>query len=200
MKPFFLRLNILSVLVFMFFAGSLFAQHKDTIDIGNEFIPAGYMGCVNNINIDPAWSTKTKSSPLCFKISYVTTCPNRWAGVYWTNVADDSGANWGQSPGRNLTGKKYAKLNFWARGDKGGEVVEFGAFGIDSHKTYKDGCEKITIPGRVTVLTVEWKLYTIKIPCENLNSVIGGFYWTASWNSNPSGLSFYLDDIFLIEE
>ncbi len=200
MKTFALQVLVASLLSTIAFSNSMLAQAKDTLDIGNEFIPAGYMGCVNNINIDPAWSTNPKTGPLCFKVSYMTTCSNRWAGVYWTNVADDSGANWGQSTGRDLTGKKYAKINFWARGEKGGEVVEFGAFGIDSGKTYKDGCQKVTVPGRVNVLTTEWKLYSIKIPCETLKSVIGGFYWSASWNSNPSGLVFYLDDIFIIEE
>ena len=43
-----------------------------------------------------------------------------WAGVAWQNPAN----NWGEfDGGYNLT--KAKKLSFWARGDKGGEIVEF---------------------------------------------------------------------------
>jgi len=184
-----------------YFSKNLNAQTIDSLDIGTQFIPAGYMGCPDNINIDPAWNSPPYSAPSCFKISYMTTCPSRWAGVYWTNTADENGANWGQLPGLNLSNHGYTRITFYAKGEDGGEIVEFGAFGIDNtHRDsqrylYRDLCPKTTVPNRVIVLTNHWEKYRIDIRCQDLSSVIGGFYWSASWNSQPSGLIFYLDNI-----
>lgn len=176
------------------------AQTPKVLDIGTQFIPAGYMGCVNNINVDPAWKGDPNSEPTCYKFSYTTTCPKRWAGVYWTNTTHGDGANFGQLPGIDLSGNDYSKITFYAKGGKGGEVIEFGAFGVDNTRTdslfqYKDLCPKTTVKDRVVTLENKWKKYTIELNCKDLSSVVGGFYWSVSWDSHPAGLVFYIDDI-----
>ena len=179
------------------------SQTSDSINIGETFIPAGYMGCPGNITIDRGWSINPKSPPVCFKCTYPETCPSRYAGVYWTNIADPSGANWGQHPGQSYS-IEYSRIVFWARGEKGGEIIEFGAFGINNPQQnpdrfpFKDNCHKVTISDGFVVLTKTWTRYIINLTCKNFTSVIGGFYWSASWDSNPSGLTFYLDDIKLL--
>lgn len=188
--------------MFAFCSFFLLAQKNDTLDIGSQFIPAGYMGCTDNISIQDAWSINPHSPSICYKISFSTSCPKGWAGVYWTNTADDSGANWGQYPGTNLSKNGFTKLSFWARGENGGEVVEFGCGGIDNTISqpdifkYKDSFQKTKLSEKA-VLTREWIRFTINLRNKDLSSVIGGFYWTASWTANSSGLIFYLDDIIL---
>ena len=205
MKTF--KLTYLVLFIHLFYAGNYLAsaQSVDSFDIGYGFIPAGYMGCNFSINLDPAWRNNPKSSPLCFKVSYTRTCTKKWAGVYWTNTATDTSANWGQLPCTDLSKGGYTKITFWARGETGGEVVEFGAFGIDNtYKNrdfylYKDSCPKTVTKGRIVVLEPYWKQYSIIFQprCKDLSCVIGGFYWSSNWESNPSGLIFYLDDIMM---
>ena len=76
-------------------------------------------------------ATNPHSGKTCLKVDY--TASDNWGGVVWQNPAN----NWGDKAGGwNLTGAK--KLTFWARGDKGGEVVTF-LFGlIGKDKTYHD--------------------------------------------------------------
>ena len=45
----------------------------------------------------------------------------KWGGVYWQNKPD----NWGHRPGNDYSGEGFTKITFWARGEKGNEVVEF---------------------------------------------------------------------------
>ena len=84
-------------------------------------------------------------------------------------------------------------MTFWARGENGGEVVEFKAGGIDGPSTkHKDSF--VVTTGAIT-LGAEWRQYTLNLAGQDLSSVIGGFCWIASKNRNPDGLIFYLDDI-----
>ncbi|HZY38144.1 MAG TPA: hypothetical protein VFE53_15920 [Mucilaginibacter sp.] len=177
----------------------LLAQAVDSLDIGATFSPAGYMGCVKQIRVDEGWTTNPHSPPVCSKFTYAIDCNLKWAGVYWKNIVQDTtGGNWGQSPGMDLSHSNFTRITFWARGDVGGEIITFGAFGIDNTHVdpqkfpYKDSCPKVS---QTVSLTRNWQKYTINLTCQDMSSVIGGFLWSASYTSNPNGLVFYLDDI-----
>jgi hypothetical protein len=193
---------ILSIVLILGFSITLLAQDNSTFNIGNEFIAAGYMGCTENIEINPASIVRPYSAPLCIKIEFLSSCKKGWAGTYWTNIADDEGANWGQYPGTDLSNKGFTKITFWARGENGNEVVEFGSGGIyntlkdpEVYK-YKDSYNKrYSTEGKAVVLSNEWKKYTIDLSDADLSSVIGGFFWAVNWRANPTGVTFYLDDI-----
>lgn len=115
-----------------------------------------------------------------------------WASIYWQNI--DS--NCGDCP--CCDGKGFKKLTFWAKGKKGGEQVEFKSGGIDNPaKPYKDSFE-VTMRGEP--LEKSWKQYTIDLSGQNLSNVIGGFAWVANRDSNPNGLTFYLDDIVFVNK
>jgi len=172
------------------------------INVGDKFVPAGYMGCDRDIVINPASTVNPHSGETCYEIKYTTSCNKNWAGVYWTNRADDSGANWGQYAGSDFSNAGYTKITFWARGAKGREAVEFGSGGIDktneSGFRYKDSYdETYSTKGKRVILSDKWQQYTIDLTGKDLSSVIGGFFWSTSWNANPTGLVFYLDDIWL---
>ena len=113
-----------------------------------------------------------------------------WAGVYWQYPH----SNWGDLPGTRIN--KAKKIVFWARGNKGGEVVEFKAGGI-SNATYQDTFDRST--GKLT-LTTDWKRYELDVSTipstMNLLNVIGAFAWTASAQDNVEDLVFYLDNIY----
>lgn len=172
-------------------------QEKEKIgepfDIWVKFVASGWMGDggegTRYVKLFEAWRENTHSDPVCIKIVYLLG-PKGWAGIYWQNKPN----SWGDKPGTNLQKMGYKKLTFWARGENGGEVVEFKAGGINvPGKPYKDSFEVSS--GKI-VLENTWKQYTLDLEGKDLSSVIGGFCWVASRAANPEGLTFYLDDIY----
>lgn len=163
------------------------------LDVGVEFIASGWMGDGERgrryIELIEASEENPRSPPHCIKIAY-TPGTVGWAGIYWQNEPD----NWGRLAGENLSRAGYRRLTFWARGARGGEIVEFLSGGIDSGMKYKDSFKARTKPRKIT-LSQEWRQYEIDLEGKKLSSVIGGFAWVASRSSNPNGLTFYLDDI-----
>ena len=146
------------------------------------FVPAGYMGTAAAIKMDPACTVQPHSGKTCLKVDY--TYLDNWGGVVWQDPAND----WGDKPGGlNLTGAK--QISFWARGDKGGEVIGFvyGLLGPD--KTYPDSSTGKT---EVT-LTKDWKQYTLPLAGKDLSQIKTGFAWTLAAPGHP--VTFYLDDI-----
>lgn len=161
-------------------------------DVAKFYTASGWMGDgiegTKCVQLNEVHKDNPKSKRTCAKITY-TLGPQGWAGIYWLNEPD----NWGDDPGDDFSKAGYTKITFRARGEKGGEVVEFKAGGIrNKKKEHKDSFAVST--GKLT-LEKDWKHYEIKLQGKNLSSVIGVFCWVASGTSNPKGLTFYLDDI-----
>jgi hypothetical protein len=86
---------------------------------------------------------------------------------------------------------KATKLTFWARGAKGGErIEEFKVGGIMGE--YSDSDSTSISP---VILTPEWTQYTIDLKGKDLSYIIGGFCWATNVDVNPTGATFYLDEI-----
>ena len=115
--------------------------------------------------------------------------------------------NFGTEPnaGFDLTGAE--SLTFWARGEQGGEVVDFFMGGVGwngnvvnnpctpAHQAlcpYPDSTPAVRI---TATLTTQWTQYTIALAGRNLSYVLGGFGWGVNGALNPTGASFLLDDI-----
>jgi hypothetical protein len=167
---------------------------KAPYNIAGDYIASGYMGDGNFASDISMSSAKCKvsrpgnTSGICTKVTFAAKTSN-WAGVYWQSPAN----NWGDFPGSRIQGA--TKLTFWSLGDRGGEVVEFKAGGINSpQKKFNDSFER-GLPSRVVALDTTWHQYTIDLRDANLNSVIGAFAWIAKRSDNPDGLTFYLDEI-----
>ncbi len=95
------------------------------------YIPSGYMGNAGAIKMDANCETNPHSGKTCIKVEY--TAKDNWGGVVWQSPAND----WGDAPGGfDLTGAK--KLTFWARGEKGGEIVNFSFGIIGKDKPFSD--------------------------------------------------------------
>jgi hypothetical protein len=150
------------------------------------------MGDINSISLDPAYtSTVHPPAPTSLRISYQPGSLG-WAGIYFLRTdAQHPQGDWGDGPGYNLSGATM--LTFWARGEQGGERVEFKAGGVDSPgKPYRDTFEKSL---GVVTLSQEWQQFSIDLSGLNLSDAIGPFAWVATKANNPGGLTFYLSEI-----
>jgi len=161
----------------------------------NHYIPSGGMGDVGDITFNGNWTSNPHSGKSCIKITYSASGSNgqNWAGIYWQYPE----GNWGNYPGYNLTGA--TAFSFWARSENGTEKGEFKIGGIncpphhDPNLPYQDSFGPLTTG--VVTLTNTWKKYSINLTGVNLSNVIGAFCWVTNKPSNPSGCTFYLDDI-----
>ena len=165
-----------------------FPIYTDGTSPDNHYTPSGWMGDYGDLSIDDKNFTNPHGGTTSVKVIYngKATQGARWAGMYWQNPPN----NWGTRPGGyDLTGAK--KVTFWARGDKGGErIEEFKIGGVTGEYADSD----IAGIGPV-VLTADWQQFTIDLEGKDLSSISGGFCWSANLDSNPEGVTFYLDDI-----
>jgi hypothetical protein len=180
-------------------AGSVELQPGQTVDLptvvyaeGGEkvpWIPAGYMGNTTAIKMDLGWVKDPNSGVSCIQATYQAA--DEWAGVVWQDPIND----WGdRAGGYNLSGAKA--LEFWARGEKGGEVVNFGFGVLGADKKYRDSGSAELKEAR---LTDEWRKYRIELGDDvDLRRIKTGFYWTVAGQGKP--VTFYLDDIRYVAE
>lgn len=155
---------------------------------GNHFLPSGWMGDADDLTLDAGNTEHPREGATCIKIRYsaVGSKSHQWAGLFWQERFNE----WaGRPSGYDLSRMK--RLAFWARGEKGGEVInQFKVGGvIGSHRD--SGSAQI---GPVT-LGRDWKLYTIDLSKADLSRIVGGFSFALAFMDNPSGADFYLDEI-----
>jgi len=150
------------------------------------FVPSGYMGSNDNgasMEVDDSCTDNPHSGSTCIKVSFPD--PRGWAGIAFQNPAN----NWGeQEGGVDLSGAK--QLSFWARGDKGGEMVEFKMGVIGKNMPFWD-TGKASL-GKVK-LDATWKQFIIPLAGKDLSRIITGFVF--SMQGRTDGVTFYLDDI-----
>lgn len=153
-------------------------------EAGNKapYIPSGYMGDHAAITMDEKNATQPHGGSTSIKVGFNKA--DGWGGVVWQDPAND----WGEKPGGyNLTGA--TALEFWARGEQGGETVSFGFGIVGMDKPYGD-----TSKGELksVVLSTEWKQFSIPV-AGNLSRIKSGFSWVIHGQGRP--VTFYLDDI-----
>ncbi len=187
------KIVLCALLLALSFSGMAFAFDKfdvytDRWASNNHFVPSGWMGDYGDIKLNDGWSDNPYDGKTCIKVDYSASASQGagWMGVFWQNPAN----NWGSRDGGfDLTGAKT--LSFWARGDKGGEVItEFKVGGISGE--YGDSDSMGMGP---VVLTSEWKEYSIDLVDVDISYISGGFCLSASKMDNPEGFSIYLDNI-----
>jgi hypothetical protein len=150
-----------------------------------NFAPSGYMGDVADLKLSGSYKNLYQEGYPCLKIMYTAEGSMGWAGVSWQNPAN----NWGEfDGGYNL--KKAKQLSFWAKGDKGGEIVEFKLGGTAAN--HPDS-ENLT-SGPITLTNI-WTQYILELDDADLFYISAGFGFTAKQDSNPKGCLFYLDDV-----
>lgn len=168
-----------------------FYVYADSASLDNHYIASGWMPATasKDIELNTGWQNYPFSGDTCIRVSYKNNSGTRWAGMFWQNPAN----NWGTVPNAGYDLQGASKLTFWARGDKGGELItEFKMGGLASGEYFDSDSASLS----QTQLTKEWKKYEIDLRGRDLSYVIGGFCWSTSIDINdPEGIVFYLDDI-----
>jgi hypothetical protein len=110
--------------------------------------------------------------------------------------------NFGTVPNAGVDLRGATRLSFWARGEQGGEQIEFflGGVGFDAdsgipNAPYPDSTPRIPPRGTVTVLTQQWQQYVIDVSKADLSYLLGGFGWVAAARNNPNGAIFWVSNI-----
>ena len=148
-----------------------------------SYVPAGWMGNVEAIRFDPAWPLTTRSGASCLRCEFAAA--SGWGGIAWQSPASD----WGDlDGGYDLTGAK--RLVFRARGEHGGEKVDFKFGVIPKSKKFFDTASG-ALPN--VVLTPDWQQYEIRVDQQDLSRIKTGFVWSVAGTGQP--VVFYLDDI-----
>jgi Glycosyl hydrolases family 2, TIM barrel domain len=147
------------------------------------YIWSGWMGKVDAIAMDEKWADNPHSGKVCMKCQFNSN--DGFGGIVWQSPAND----WGDAPGgKNLTGA--TKLTFWARGDTGGESVNFSLGVIGKDRPFHDSDSAAL---KDVVLTKDWQQYTIDLTGKDLTCIKTGFVWVVGAKGKP--VTFYLDDI-----
>ena len=142
-----------------------------------------YMGVYTDVQMEAFYTATVHSGSTAIRVTYTAseTTGLRWGGGAWL----DPEGNWsGASGGFYLQGA--TELVFWAKGERGGELVEFGMGGVP---------EDAPARSLAVRLTDRWQRYAIPLHGLNLDRVVEGFYWAANCDNNPGGVIFYLDDV-----
>lgn len=206
---------------------SAFDVYTDIGAAGNHFVMLGKIG--GGVTIDPESTENPHVGATCVRCTFENTGED-WGGWYFMNgiLEDQQTApkpNWGDTCCACATCEECSKCNagvdlagsstlsFWARGQQGGEKIEFylGGIGRDPntgeptalcpdssprHPTLGTLClYSPTLGKEVCELTADWQMYTIDLTGLDLSYVLGGFAWVASALNNPDGAVFYLDNI-----
>lgn len=149
---------------------------------GMPYIPSGWIGKHDAIGMDDACTVNPQAGANCMKLEFRSN--DNFGGIFFQSPAND----WGDKPGGfDLTGAK--KLTFWARGEEGGEKVDF-VMGVLKGKKFNDSASG-ELKG--VVLTNEWKQYEIDLAGKDLKQIKTGFGWVVGGQGKP--VTFYLDEI-----
>lgn len=156
-------------------------------------------------NMDENWATDPYAGSSCIRCR-VDTRGNDWGGWMFINGYLPEGEtqpklNDGSQPNAGLDLTGATELSFYARGEQGGETVEFFTlgYGYDGETDerlvdYPDSAHKRS-RGFVT-LSNEWQEYTINVESANLSYVCCGFGFVCSGNESGDAENiFYLDEI-----
>jgi Glycosyl hydrolases family 2, TIM barrel domain len=153
------------------------------------FFPSGYMGNTQAVVMDSECQENPHEGKTCLKVEYKST--DAWGGVLWQSPAND----WdGKLPGGlNFTGA--IKLEFWARGAKGGEKVNFVLGGVGGSEAYRD-TTKAELPD--VVLTDKWRKLEFSLEGKDLSRIKTPFGWSLAGQKAP--VTFYIDDIRFVAQ
>lgn len=156
-----------------------------------QFVPSGWMGDgeqgTTYLSLSSVTNNVNGVDKVVTRIEY-RPGPEGWAGIYW--LYPDG--NWGSKPGKSLVGA--SKITFLARGENGGEIVEFKSGGVRAEQ-YKDTLE-VSI-GKVS-LSSSWQPYSIEISNQDLSNVIGAFAGIVAASDNDNkNVTIYIADLII---
>lgn len=150
-----------------------------------NFALSGFMGDAADLRVSGGYAAMMRDDYPTLRVSYIPAGVAGWSGAVWQNPAN----NWGTiDGGYNLS--TAGKLKFWARGEKGGEVVSFTLGGNSAN--YPDSDTFSTGPIQ---LSDAWLEYTVDLAEVDLRYISVGFGFVVKRDENPYGATFFLDDV-----
>ncbi|MFH2055635.1 MAG: glycosyl hydrolase family 17 protein, partial [bacterium] len=191
-------------------AGLPLYVYTDACDPRNAFYPSGWMGALEDFGqgdslpadptdvIDIYCQDNPHSGETCIRLTYDPPF-GQWAGIYWQYPVN----NWGYYPGYDLSDSVDAdatvRLRFYARGQHGGEEIEFKSGGITGFE-YEDSYGPLVLGTfGYAFLTDDWQQYEIELSGQDLSMVIGGFAWIVHCYYFSPVDTIYLDDIVILD-
>ena len=187
---------IRSAIILLFSCAALSPVWAEQFNVTDQFVPSGWMGDGEYgdkfLSLESASSEDNSKVPLALQMLYRKGGPQKWAGIYWQNKAN----NWGDRPGDDLS--SFQCLSLRAKGKSGGEVVEFKAGGIEAiDRDFHDSFEVST--GRVRLLD-EWQTFVVDVSNADLSSVIGGFAVILTVQSGFDEIGVVFDDVIYTDD
>ena len=182
--------------------------YKDFSDTENHFtqkaVVAGRdLSLVHDM--DENWQEDPYSGDSCIRCEQITV-QGDWGGWLFLNGYLPAGStvpelNDGSEDGQGMDLRGARKLHFFARGENGGERVEFFTCGFGYNVehggttvAFPDSAPKQSL-GYVT-LSDKWEEYTLDLENVDLSYVVCGFGYVLSGTESGSGSQvFYLDEI-----
>jgi hypothetical protein len=155
----------------------------------SAYYPGGKIGDFADISIDAEFkdNSRARRSPLRIDYRPNPASPLGWTGVYF--LYPDG--NWGQFPGRNLSGA--TKLSFWVCADRD-MPAEFFLGGINDPRFANFDTSPAISTGAVAV-NATWQRHEIDLTGHDLSSIIGGFGVVMRREQDARSSSLFLDDV-----
>ena len=200
MKKYFTQTLI--VILTLAVTNSVLAQQDKTLSIymdsedgGSLWTPDGWMPNGEGILMNSNFTFEGEEGT-CIETTFTPDlATNGWAGIYWL-----AGGSW-KGPGINVY--EYLEvekdspfvLTFRARGEKGGETVQFKVGGVTSG----NDSVKFAELTKWIKLTTEWEQFEIDLSKKDVSNLVGAFCWVSSKvrNRKKEHVVFYIDDILL---
>lgn len=157
------------------------------LDVSATFPVTESIGAKRKVHLEKVAAQEAHSGPEGWKLQFEKT--SDFGGVCWKNRA----GNEGEFPGNDLSGGKYRRIAFWAKGQNGGEIAEFRAGGLGHIKTRHRDTFDVTA-GKIK-LGKDWSEYAIYVTDADLSSVMTPFCVLFHAEDNTNGAIIYLDDI-----
>jgi len=185
-----------------------FDVYTNVAAAGNHFVMPGKMGDdLNAVAINPCSRENPHSGITAIRNVFTNTTGLNWGGWHFlsgvlTGDERQPRANWGDEPDAGIDLQGATRLTFWARGERGGEKIEFFMGGVgrnpytgEAAKPFPGSTPRIPPLGTTFTLTTDWRQYIIDLSGADLSYILGGFGWVANAVNNPDGAVFWLDDI-----
>jgi hypothetical protein len=182
------------------------AVYDDVSSAGNHFPAIAAIPSANApVSLNGSWTVNPHSGATAIRNQFTANTGQPFGGIYFQNgLLSGTGTvpNFGDTPNAGVRITDPVRITFWARGEVGGEQLEFFAFGVGRDaqtgvptNPHPDSAPRTPALGTFTTLTTDWRQYSIDVSGKDTSYVLGGFAWVAEQTRNPSGAVFYLDDI-----
>jgi hypothetical protein len=145
------------------------------------------------LKVNMACKTDPQAGATCIRVDV------RWQDPFWCGVAVSCAPDyWGETNRAAFDLRRARKLVFYARGEKGEEMIEVKA-GIIGDKPYGDSAKESVSSGWIA-LRKSWQRYEVDVSTVDMSRCVTPFAFVASKDRNGRDITFFLDEIHYLLE